>query len=298
MNIKQTRIVLLICLLAAAVFAGVVSAGPTDTVTIDINVTQEVSIDVTPNSTAWYGVSVGSTTDAHVFTITNIGSVNISTIDASITNSASNPYGTGQASNFNAGDFILLNSTNNATFYYINKKDWNESKPSYVTAPTDWTEGNASGYFGRMRSVANDMDMGQEYFWFTNRTAASGDCHGSAVLLIANHPRTVTDSGDTDFTNSENYTTVTLTSGVGEIPSGHDLAGYCVSVSADCSEVTFFHFNMQLDAGGVCSSDQYVYGSSTLQSGASTEIWLEAKVPLGVSDGDVSQGTLTFTAAA
>lgn len=294
---RQMKVVLIIGLFAAVVLAGIAAAGPTDTVTIDINVTQEVSIDVTPNSTAWYGVSVGSTTDAHVFTITNIGSVNISTIDASITNSASNPYGTGQASNFNAGDFVLLNSTNNATFYYINKKDWNESKPAYVTPPTDWTEGNASGYFGRMRT-ASDSDVGQEYFWFTNRTSSSGDCHGSAVLLIANHPRTVTDSGDTDFTNSGNYTTVSLTSGLGEIPSGHDLEGYCVSVTDDCSEVTFFHFNMQLDTGGVCSSDQYVYGSANLQPGNSTEVWLEAKIPLGVSDGDVAQGTLTFTAAA
>ncbi len=283
--------------------AGVVSAANTDTVVIDINVTQEVSIDVTPNSTSWYGVSVGSTTSATSFQIQNIGSVNISTIDASITNAASNPYGTGSASNFNAGDFIQMNASTNSSFYYINKKEFNESMPAYVTPPTDWTEGKDTGYFGRFRTVADGVDTGQEYLFFTNRTAPSGNCSSNGVLLIAKNPKTVSNSGDTDFSNSGNYTLVTLnpadnnTTGEGEIGGGHPLTGYCVQVSSDCSQVTFFHFNMAIDDGTNCGSDQYVF-SGTLEPGNTTEIWLRAKIPNGVSEGDVSQGTLTFTAAA
>jgi hypothetical protein len=196
-----------------------------------------------------------------------------------------------------------MNSTNNATFYYINKIEYNESIPVYVTSPTDFVEGANTGYFGRMRT--NDgSGNGQEYLFFTNRTATSGNCSSSGVLLLGNNPKTLTNPGDIDFTDSGNFTTITLTAadgdttGLGDIPGTHALDGYCVKVNADCGNVTFFHFNMALDTESACGSDQYVYGSDNLQPGNSTEIWLEAKIPLGVSDGDLSQGTLTFTAAA
>jgi hypothetical protein len=282
---------------------GMISAGLTDTILIDLNVTQEVSIDVSPNTTAWYGVSVGSTTTARAFVIYNVGSVNISTVDASITNAPSQPYGTGVSSNFDAGDFILVNSTNNATFYYINKVEYNESIPGYVTSPVDFTEGADTGYFGRMRTVPDGTDIGQEYLFFTNRTDTTGNCSNNGVLLLGNNPRSVSAQGDVNFSDSGNFTSITLTAadgfttGVGDIPAGHTLHGYCVKVNADCGNVTFFHFNMVLDSGSDCGSDQYVYGSSNLQAGNFTEIWLEAKVPAGVSDGDLSQGTLTFTAS-
>ncbi len=298
---------IIIGIIALGIVIGIASAANTDTVTIDINVSYEVSVDINPNSTAWYGLGVGTTSSPKPFQIQNVGSVNISTIDASITNADTNPYGGQSAALHNAGDFILLNSTNNATFYYINKIDWNESVPNYITTPTDWTEGPNRGYFGRIRTVSDD-DVGQEYFWFTNMTngTGGGNCSTDGRLLIANHPRTVTDTGDTDFTNSGNYTAIDLTAsdgyttGEGEIPSSHPLAGYCVQVSADCSTVKIFHFNKDLDDGdgtSVCSSDQYVY-NGTLEPGDTTEIWLEAKIPLGVAEGDVSAGTLTITASA
>jgi hypothetical protein len=60
--------------LAVIVIIGVAAAGPTDTILIDLNVTQEVSIDVSPNTTSWYGVSIGETTSPNAFDIQNVGS--------------------------------------------------------------------------------------------------------------------------------------------------------------------------------------------------------------------------------
>jgi hypothetical protein len=301
MNTIRTS--LMFGILAVIAMIGLVAAGPTDTILIDLNVTQEVSIDVSPNTTYWYGVSIGETTSPNVFDIQNVGSVNISTVDASITNAPSQPYGTGISSNFNAGDFILMNSTNNASFFYINKVEYNETIPSSVTEPDGFTEGADTGYFGKMRT--NDgSGNGQEYMFFTNRTDTTGNCSNNGVLLLGNNPKTLVSPGDLDFTDSGNYTSISLTTadgfttGVGDIPGTHLLDGYCVKVNADCGNVTFFHFNMVLDSGSDCAKDQYVYGSANLQPGNTTEIWLEAKIPLGVSDGDLSQGTLTFTASA
>ena len=280
---------------------GIAAAANTDTIDIDINITQQVKIDVNPNSTNWTGVDTGSTTTPHAFEIQNIGSLNISTIDANITNAGSMPYGTGDATNFNAGDFILLN-TSWVGFRYINKIEFNESKPSYVTPPDGWVEGNATGYFGRFRT-ASDSDEGQEYFFFTNMTnGSSGDCAHNGSILIGNSPKTLTQSGTTDFSGSDFvivYTTNNTgsTYGIGDIPASHALDEYCVAIKDDCSEVIFFHFNKALDtAGNACSEDEYVF-SGTLEPGNETEIWLEAKVPLGVSDGDVSTGTLTLIAS-
>jgi len=298
---KKNKVLAAVILVSLVWTVSFVVANGTDTVLIDINITQEVKIDVSPNSTNWTGQNTGTTTVPHPFEIQNVGSLNISTIDANITNAASQPYGTGNPSAYNAGDFILLNTTT-VGFRYINKIEFNESRPDYVTPPTGWVEGNATGYFGRFRT-ASDSDIGQEYLFFTNMTNGSqGDCAHNGSILIGNNPRTISDTGTTDFTGSDFvivYTTNNTGStwGIGDIPDTHDLGEYCVAIKDDCSEVKFFHFNKALDtAGNACGEDEYVFNGN-LQPGNTTSVWLEAKIPLGVADGDVSQGTLTFIAS-
>jgi hypothetical protein len=280
--------------------AGLAAGADYDEVIIGINISQVVSIDVSPNTVSWIGLNVGETGDPEYFTVTNVGSVNITSLRANITNDDTNPYGTGTALNYNAGEFILFNQTDTA-FYYVNKKNWNETVPGEVTGPTDWTEGADTGYFGIIRT-AWDNDVGQDYYFFTNRTGDSGDCHtGSGELYIGKEPKNVTDQGSVDFSSSANFDTVTLdTSGIGNVSSG-DFEFYCVAVTSDCSTVTLFKWNTDLETSGGCNNEINFYDESShgkLKPGNYTWFWLEPKIPNGVPDGDVAQGTLTIIATA
>jgi hypothetical protein len=278
---------------------GFVSAQDSDTVTIDINITQVISIDVSPNSVSWIGLSVGETGTPEYFTVTNVGSVNVTDLRANITNDDTNPYGTGTSANYDAGEFILMNTTS-AGFFYVNKKNWNESVPGDVIVPTDFTEGADTGYFGILRT-AGDNDVGQDYYYFTNRTDSSGDClSASSVLLLGVEPKNVSDAGDVDFTDSGNYSTVTFAAGNNGAngPAGHDFANYCFLISDDCSTITMTHWNTDLDSGTNCTADVSFYTGSDLEPGSFTSFYLEPKIPNGVPDGDASQGTLTIIASA
>lgn len=280
--------------------AGLAIAADTDDVIIGVNISQSTSIDISPGTVNWTGLNIGETGTPVYFDVTNMGSVNITGMRANITNDASNPYGTGSPSNYNAGDFILLNTSSSA-FYYVNKENWNESVPGQITSPTDWTEGADTGYFGIIRT-ASDGDVGQQYYFFTNRTGASGDCRtGSGELYIGKTPRNLTSSGTVDFSSGSNFDTVTLSAnGVGNVSAG-DFEWYCVVVTADCSKVTLFKWNTDLDVGSGCSNDAAFYDGTApneLTPGSSTSFWLEPKIPNGVPDGDIYQGTLTVIASA
>jgi hypothetical protein len=287
--------------LVLLLFIGIAAAGPTDDVIIGINISQTVSIDVSPNTVNWTGLNIGETGDPEYFTVTNVGSVNITSLRANITNDDSNPYGTGNPMNYNAGEFILFNQTDTG-FYYVNKKNWNESIPGEVTSPDDFTEGNATGYFGIIRT-AWDNDVGQQYYFFTNRTSDSGDCHSSSAnILIGIEPKNITDQGSVDFSGSPGTEFLSFTVPAGDegvdINSG-DFTGYCALLSADCSTVTLTKWNTDLDTNSDCTSDTSFYTEGThgkLQPGNYTWFWLEPKIPNGVPDGDVFQGTLTIIA--
>ncbi len=274
--------------------AGLAAGADYDEVIIGINITQQLSIDVTPNTTNWTGLNIGETGTPQYFIVTNVGSLNISTLRANISNDNTNPYGTGNPLNYNAGEFILLN-TSSSGFHYINKKNWYESVPGDVTTPTDWTEGPDTGYFGIIRTAST---VGQNYYFFTNDTGGS-DCHsGSARLLLGNDPKTVSQQGSINFSDSNEYTQIDLdTSGIGSVATG-SLSGHCVVVTSDCSTATLFKWNTDLETSGGCANEADFYPSTEpeIAPGGSTSFWLEPKIPNGVPDGDVHQGTLTIIA--
>jgi hypothetical protein len=65
--------------------------------------------------------------------------------------------------------------------------------------------------------------------------------------------------------------------------------------------VTMTRWNTDLDAGANCTNDQVFFDGTTpneLEPGSYTTFYLEPKIPEGVPDGDVSQGTLTVIASA
>lgn len=273
----------------------------TDTVTVDVEVGAQTRIDVNPNSISWGATEPGTTNDTHFsLQLENIGTRNITTVYVDSSNSDSDPYGTADPTAYNSSEFVLFNTSTNASFHYADTVSWNESKPGFVTQPSGWIEGHDSGYFGKFRTVSlgsGTGDEGEQYYWFTNQSPDSGNCSNGSVY-IATEQKNSTEDGTTDFTG---VTPETLTQnsawtwGYADIDSGGnaELQEYSVGVSADCSQVVIFKYNKGLCAS--CSDSDYLYAGN-LMPGNKTYFWVALKVPEGVPDGNLDQGILTFTA--
>lgn len=284
-----------------------------DEINVNVHIAAATILDVNPNSTYWSALSIGSTSSDAPFIVENIGSQAISTVDVNVTGNTSNPYGASSAAEFDAGNFIIMNSSNQGTgaFLYINKRDWNESRPDYVIAPEGWESEDYYGAFGRFKSASSGGD-GLEYFWFTNKTGgaehtygAEGNCSNGTIYL-ANHRHTRSETGDINFSNTGNYTSITLTEhssgtyGVGDLDShpSSDLSSYCIRVWDNCTMAEFFYWNNAIDAaaGGTCDNELYAF-SGTLNPGSTFTIYLQARIPYGVAAGQTTPGTVSLIAA-
>jgi hypothetical protein len=279
--------VIVAILVTLSLLAIPVALAVADTASVSVTVAQAAAIDVNPASFSWSvtGAGVTNATSPN-FAVENIGSQNID-VTASVTNSNSNPYGTGVAGNYNAGDFVLLDNTTSGTFYYVENVNWNESKPTYVTSPTGWYEGNQSGlqaiwgYFIRIRSVGLDEtgDEGEEYFAFTkNGTATS--CSSGASVVVSQVPHNSTQTGTIDFTGSgsETVNDAASSTGVNTVFDAHIL-----DITNNCQAVNMTYWiSRQLRAA--------------LSPGEERTMRIEVKVPLGVVGGGTPiSGTLTIT---
>jgi hypothetical protein len=263
----------------------------TESATVSVTVTAAAAIDINPNSFSWSPSGAGVTDSAQYFQVENIGSSDLTGIYAQVTNAADNPYGTGTASNYNAGDFILIDNSTSGTFYYVENKNWNESIPSYVTVPTGWQEGDTGalhGYFVRIRSVGLETAEGEEYFAFT-LNGTDGTCSAGTVR-IGITPHTKSQTGSTDFSDgSGEYASVSLTSGSGSVSGVNSVFdAHKIVVSSDCRSIALVYWDQSL--GG-----NYLY-PGTLSPGAAVDMRIEPKIPYGVVGGSAISGTLTIVA--
>lgn len=272
----------------------------TDIVTVDVEVGAQTRIDVSPNSISWAATEPGTTNDTHFsLDLENIGTRNITNVYVDSSNANSNPYGTADPSFYNSSEFVLFNTTSNATFYYADTKCWNETKPGFITAPSGWSEGYETGHFGKFRTVSlgsRTADEGEQYYWFTSQDPESGNCSNGSIYF-ASRPKNSTDDGTTDFTGvtPETLSTTDWSWGYADIDNGGnaELQEYSVGVSSDCSEVVIFKYNNGLCTS--CADADYLYAGN-LMPGSSTFFWVALKVPQGIPDGNLDQGIMTFTA--
>lgn len=207
-------------LLAMSSSATAITSDSTTNSTVTVDVTSKVAIDITPQDLSYTGMEPGTTvtsTDSgySAIELENIGSVNISQVWMNASVPSSNPFGSGLASNYDAGNFIQISptgeigtaSSNNFTF--VNRKEFNESNDlSYVFTPSAdrWD-------YGRFR--AGD----QEFFWAVNATSNACTGANGEKLRVGNKAHNKTATGSADFTSSE-YTSYPLT----ETGNSHGIA--------------------------------------------------------------------------
>ena len=291
-------VAIVVITLSQVMFPLLVSADTdTDTFNVSITVDSVAAIDVNPNSTDFGTIAPGAASEEKSIQIENIGSLDITKIWANATMASSNPYGTGQASAYNAGDFVLItnDSSENQPFYYVNSIFFNESKPPYVTAPSGWSEGWNSGYFIRIRTVDfSNTGEGEEYFAFTKK--GTTNCTDGTVY-IGKNPHTKTQTGTIDFQSGDFIQISSLTTtnnglgAYGKISGfGNKLDDHYIYVNASCDYIILYRWNRDLGGG------DYLF-QGTLKPGATLDWKVEARVPYGVAAGSIQEGMITFIAS-
>ena len=294
--------------LSVIMWAGFASAiNVTDTISIEVEVSELTMVDVNPTSLSWSGteaVPPGGEGNEKAIQIENIGSTNITAIWFNNTYPSSRPFGTGGNASYDAGNFVAIrrNSTNER-YYFPNRVDYNESQILiYLNVP--------SGYkYGRFRNSS------YEYFWAVTE-GASGNCT-DGTFKIGKTPHTQTQTGSTDLTTCDPSLTGTGLNPCREgsltpatepqyagmwgwadlyVGPNDDYVNYTVAVNAYCNETIFFRWNIDAP-GGQASLHAQPFTTQTLVPGASVIANIVVRVPYGVVYGYSSPGTLTVIAS-
>jgi hypothetical protein len=338
----KTKITL--ALLVTAIAAGLTASGSAVTNsedgTIEVNVTSTTKIDLSPNTLDYNNVEPGTNVTESVngyegIEVENKGSTNVTKIWVETTEPADRPFGTGLASEYDAGNFIQLKTKGqagsknapDAGFHYAGRRSYNESnKLSYVTEPTD--EGEIR--YGRFRS-ANET-----FFWAINQSGSGGTggntCTGGsgAWLKIGNDPHSKDSIGSVDFSDTSEFDAYNLSiAGAGNAGRA-DNVNFKTYESAS-NEKQYSAFTWCGDSGTPGSSNatfvsfrrydrQQVFNSGTDYSTASNSLQnllsatgpdqpqalkpgehftvkTRMSIPFGVATGEVGSGTLTLYAS-
>lgn len=295
-----------------------VAQNSTDNSTVTVQIAEKTAIDISPSTLNYDGVKPGSVqvnTSGEQFDsveIENIGSTNISHVWFNASVPDSNPFGTGVADNYDAGNFIQIKPTGDlaeksySAFTFVNRKEFATSNiPEYIFREDNTWE------IGRFR-VAD-----QEYFWAAKQQSSDGTtcATGSNTFRVGNLAHNKTATGSNDFrTSAGEFSTYSLSDGTDGNASDVVAASSVNISSADyrvevvCQPgngeevaVTRSRYNPELAEdevssivgnGGQFVLNQSVSSSSALQPGEHFNVDTRVSVPQGVAQGEVNNGFL------
>ncbi len=268
-------------------------ADTSDTVTLDVNVSETASISVIPSYINWTQVATGSTGGYRNLTIKNAGSLNVSNLSAyvdSLTDETTRPYQSGDPSDFAAGGVITL-SNDTTNYYFVGRIEWNWTED---IADHDWSAVTSPVSWGYHRNTSND------YVWVLgNGTPPVGDpngiyCNNSAQFAIETDEDLGTTATRTPI-NAISLTTSTGSSGwaYGAVTTG-TLSGHCVAADVSCTKIYIIKYDRTANYTD-CANTEYFYNDD-LTPGNSYTIRVDSWVPNGIPSGNMSQATLTIYA--
>lgn len=241
MKTQKTMAALLLFVAAALMTGSAIAAdfdnNDSESSTVDVTVSSTIAVDVKPDSLTYSNAEVGSqnTSSDTSFTsveIENVGSEHIDRIWLNNTAPSTDPFGTGSASNYDAGNFLQVKVPNDPNvagvrsetdWHFINRKEFLRTKnssamsgnsytgdiPSYVKAPLDTTyTAPDSSTFSATAVDVGRLRFGNESAFFAIPRDAGDTCDGSgsAFLRVGNVSQTDTRLGTVDFKpSSSNY---------------------------------------------------------------------------------------------
>lgn len=277
-----------------------------DSISITVQVSELTMVDINPTSLSWNGtkaVAPGGEGVEQAIQIENIGSTNITYIWFNNTYPASNPFGTGINTSYNAGNFIVIRRNQTGEkFFFPNRVEYNMSKVEiYLTLPSGWIS------HGRFRNSS------YEYFWVVEPGSGNLCNQSDAVFRIGEEPHTQTQTGSTDLTTcdvgcvsgpnpckqftltgSQNYGYADICIG-GDNPA--NTVNYTVVVNKTCDVLWFCHWNTDTPCPDPSTVEHTEYFIQTdLVPGDWIVANVRVRVPFGVAYGTVQEGTLTVIA--
>lgn len=229
----------LLLFVAAALMTGTAVAADYDKNTsepanVSVTVSSTIAVDVKPDSLTYGDTEVGSfngSSSANNFTaieVENTGSEYIDRIWLNTTEPASDPFGTGSAANYDAGNFMQVKVvsddnvgvTSTSEYHFINRLEYLKTDnsttltgsnfesdiPSYLKLPTGSgttsRQGDSIGTAGQVD--VGRLRMGNEDFFFIMPHAETSTCDGTnnAFIRLANVSQTDTRLGTVDFRDS------------------------------------------------------------------------------------------------
>ncbi|VVB52455.1 Uncharacterised protein [uncultured archaeon] len=299
----------------------------TDSSTVSVSISSVTNVNIDPNALSYSGCTPGAdcvnTSESSKFfamQIENIGSHNITHAWFNVSQPTARPFGTGLATSFDAGNFVVLqNESGDYTapaggsldFLWVDALEYNETRNLvYLTDPDGVIPPRLDRYMiGRFHNAS------YEYYWML-QNGTGGLCNTSDTkLYIGITPHTKTLQGSIDFSVAGNRQLVTLTTDGGQGWAVGAIAGtggantrlgpYCVAANSACSKVRIYRWNMEAPGAtnAACTQALYFVGATTdTQSryttapflpGTSRVVNIRIRVPFGVYEGSVTQGTLT-----
>jgi hypothetical protein len=246
-------------------------------------------VDVRPTELSYSGLQPGdeatATDEANNYSaieVENIGSSTIQEVWAETSQITTDPFATGSASNYDAGNFVSL-STASATsstysgeswqtavasstseyFHYVNRIEFVDTPaPTYIDTTTDSDAVNF-GLNGNLVSNVGRFREGDKWYFYTiYHDDDSANCQDSAELWVGTDPHTPTTLGTTDFTNAtsnaevDRYSISPANDNVGVADSGvnlnanltyPDVYTYCNTGDVDSGYTARSRFNTDPD---------------------------------------------------
>ena len=225
---------LLVAVLAVGLAATGAAEEDSEESTVDVTVSEEVAVDVRPTDLDFSGLSPGEVQEESddgfsAVEVENIGSQAVDRISVAGSTPEENPFGTGDATAYNAGNFVQIAtataedgyglsddiSTANSDFHYITRKEFHEEPaPTYIQTdleniPTE-VDGDAEEEVrvGRFRSG----EVEHFYAVYHNGEGCDGSTNAEASIVVGDTPHTQDQVGTTDFTDDgEDYTVTDVT---------------------------------------------------------------------------------------
>jgi hypothetical protein len=318
-----TGMLVLLSLLLLSGFVSAANVSANDTIQLYVEVGEKTMVDIQPDQLGWTGVDPGTeTTDSQLVgspdkkpavQIENIGSTNISYIWFNNSYPDDTPFGSGQPSEYDAGNFVVVRRNNSATYFFPNRVEYNESEIIYLQLPSgsNWAH-------GRFRSANS------EWFWAVNYTAGTDNNCSAGNFRIGKAIHNQSDLGGVDLSGTcEGLTTVgpnpcragDLTPTTQAPYTGNNVWGYAdlyvgpnltytnytVAVYWNCTnqvKVMFHHWNMDAPGAQSGANGHHMYFStSTLKPGENVIANVRMRVPYGTAAGNIT-GALTVTVQA
>jgi hypothetical protein len=322
MEHKKVIITVFSSLFLLAGLASAANVTANDTIQLWVTVAEKTMVDIQPDILAWQNVPPGSETLAsqaygfprEAIQIENIGSTNISYIWFNNSYPNSLPFGSGDPSAYDAGNFVIVRrNQSGADWFFPNRVEYNESQVIYLQLPapeSDWAH-------GRFRSA------NKEWFWAVNYTTVGSSriCNesnfrigkvvhnqsqlGSVDLRTCDAGLTAT--GGNPCREGGLSATVAAPYANGEwgwadlyIGDDSNYQNYTVAVYYNCTEkvtAMFYHWNKDAPGAQEGAVHPEYFHATKLNPGEHIIANVKLRIPYGTAAGNIT-GALTVTVQA